>query len=492
MSRFNTQRPTSKTTNLAGGEAYTQSPKLEFVSILLTSFVQNQYHRSADDGLDRVRELMGEVDPVFAAKAALYARNEFGMRSISHVVAGEIAQRVKGESWTKKFFNDIVHRPDDMMEILSYIYSIQEGKHVEPNALKRGFAQAFAKFDEYQLSKYRAASKEVSLVDVANLVHATHTPAVQKLIEDKLRSIDTWETKLVQAGQTAETDEDKEKLKGDAWRTLLKENKLGYFALLRNLRNIIEQAPDMVSVAAEQLQNEKALRKSLVMPFRFFSAYKELAQIGSKDSRTLMAAVGSALDMSVANMPAFENALVVVDHSGSMDSSASEKSAATMFEIGALFGIALAKSSNADFMYFGDIAKYYNVTDDSVLGQLNWLAKCNNGYFANATGDTVGHGTNFHAIFDTAQQAYDRIFIFSDMQAWENYYTPKAQLESYKQRTGANPKIFSFDLSGYGSMQFPEPNVFAIAGFSDKVLDVLKLLEQDKNALVNEIEKVEL
>jgi hypothetical protein len=41
-------------------------------------------------------------------------------------------------------------------------------------------------------------------------------------------------------------------------------------------------------------------------------------------------------------------------------------------------------------------------------------------------------------------------------------------------------------------MQFPERNVFCIAGFSDKVFDIMKLLETDKQALVNEIKKVEL
>jgi hypothetical protein len=65
------------------------------------------------------------------------------------------------------------------------------------------------------------------------------------------------------------------------------------------------------------------------------------------------------------------------------------------------------------------------------------------------------------------------------------------EFAEYKKSTGANPFIYSFDLLGYGSMQFPESNVFAIAGFSEKVFDIIKLLEQDKKALMNEIRKVE-
>lgn len=497
MARFNATVSPTKVQNYASGEAYKQNPKLEFVSILLTSFVQDQYYRSSTDGIDQLKQLMNTVDPVFAAKAAVYARREFGMRSISHVVAGEIANRVKGENWTKHFFDSVIYRPDDMTEILSYYYSL--GHQTEPNALKRGFGQAFGRFDAYNLAKYRGEGKDVSLVDVANVVHPVHTEAVEQLVKGTLRAEDTWETGLVQAGQKATTEKEKEKLKADTWTKLLKENKLGAFALLRNLRNIIEQAPDMLDVALTQLQDEKAIKRSLILPFRYFSAYKEIAEIdggSGAEARKTLAALGNALDISINNMPAFENALVVVDHSGSMDGSMSEHSKATNFEIGALFGVALAKKSNADFMYFGDSAKYYNVTQDSVMGQLTWLSNCNGGYnyWTNKSSvpTAVGHGTNFRAIFETASRAYDHIFIFSDMQAWVGYHTPQKQFNDYKQRTGANPRIYAFDLSGYGTMQFPEPQIYQIAGFSDKIFEVLRLLDTDKNALINEIEKIKL
>lgn len=497
MSRFNTAAQSTKVTNKAGGEAYAQSPQLEFVSMLLTSFVQNQYYRSADDGLDRLRELMLVVDPLFAAKAAVYARNEFGMRSISHAVAAELFRmgsnnesRVKRQGWVAPFLTDVVRRPDDATEIYSY-YKSNVRQNADPAMLKKGLAASLTKFDAYQLAKYKGDGKEVSLIDLVNLTHPQETEAIKALMTGTLKSADTWNTGLVKAGQKAETDKQKDEFKADVWRNLLKEKKLPYFALLRNLRNIAEQAPDMVMTAASQLKDEAALRKSLVLPFRFFSAYKELSKIGGPGSRVLIEAVSSALDMAVHNMPDFgSDTLVVVDHSGSMNSGVSEKSLATHFEIGALFGVALAKKSNADFMYFGDIAKYYNVTNDSTLGQMRWLNACNNSYSASDTEHAVGHGTNFSAIFDEANRAYKRVFIFSDMQSWGGHYTPQQQFKDYKQRTGADPKVFSFDLAGYGSMQFPERNVFTLAGFSDKILDVIKLIEQDKNALINKIEEV--
>jgi len=112
--------------------------------------------------LKELKELCECVEPRFLAKLALYARNEGNMRSVSHVLAGEVAKRVKGETWTKEFFNKVVSRVDDMNEILAYYFSdkIKDKKHQPiPNAMLKGFKKAFNKFSEYQLAKYKSENK---------------------------------------------------------------------------------------------------------------------------------------------------------------------------------------------------------------------------------------------------------------------------------------------------------------------------------------------
>ena len=143
MSRFNTTSDGTKTVNLAGGQAYKQTPELELVSILLTSFANDQFYRSSSDTFDTLTQLILVCDKEFVAKAAIYARTKFGMRSISHVVASELAKHIVGNKWAKDFYESIVYRPDDMMEILSY-HTSKNGKI--PNAMKKGFAKAFDKF----------------------------------------------------------------------------------------------------------------------------------------------------------------------------------------------------------------------------------------------------------------------------------------------------------------------------------------------------------
>ena len=479
MSRFNQNSEGTKTVNLAGGEAYKQTPELELISILLTSFANDSFYRSANDTFERLKELVRVCDKKFVAQATVYARTQFGMRSITHYVASELAKHIAGEKWAKDFYSAVVYRPDDMMEILSY-HTANNGKL--PNSMKKGLAKAFDKFDRYALAKYRGEGKGFKLVDVVNLVHPTpvekNADAIMALVKGELKSFDTWETELSKVGQIATTEEEKADFKKDVWVKLIREKKLGYFALLRNLRNIIEQAPEIINEALETLTNEDIIKKSLVLPFRFLTAFEEIQKLtDGKIVRTVLMALNKAVDIAVSNVPKFDGeTLVVLDVSASMQEA--HLGTKSPHIIGALFSAVLAKSNNSDFMVFSDNAQYHNINPmDSTITISNSLR------FASG-------GTNFHSIFQTANKKYDRIIILSDMQGWIGGYTPTKEFAEYKKSTGANPFVYSFDLKNYGSMQFPETNVFALAGFSEKVFDTMKLMEQDKKALVNEIKKV--
>jgi hypothetical protein len=161
-----------------------------------------------------------------------------------------------------------------------------------------------------------------------------------------------------------------------------------------------------------------------------------------------------------------------MDVSGSMSGRPSE--------IASLFGAILAKVNNADVITFSTSAQYksYNPMDSVMTIRSSFRYS--------------GGGTNFKSIFTTANKKYDRVVLLSDMQGWMGYTTPSAEFNQYKKRLGANPFVYSWDLAGHSTMQFPEQNVFGLAGFSDKVFDIMKLMEVDKNALFNEIKAVQL
>jgi uncharacterized protein with von Willebrand factor type A (vWA) domain len=300
----------------------------------------------------------------------------------------------------------------------------------------------------------------------------------------KLKNVDTWEAMLSEAGK-AEGEEEVAELKGKAWKELLETKKLGIFALLRNLRNIITQAPEMVDEACRQLTNEVAIKKSLILPFRFMTAIKEIEKVYDADvklSKKVLNALSKALDISVNNVPELEGeTLIALDVSGSMSGKPSE--------IGSLFAAAIHKRNpdTSVVLTFDDSATIKRIDAGNSLKSI-----------VDAIG-FHGGGTNFNCIFDKITEKklkFDRIIVLSDMQAWVTggYRSnrPDASFQNYKKSVGSDPYIYSFDLQGYGSLQFPENKVFALAGFSEKIFDVMKLLEQDKEALLNAVHQVEI
>ena len=480
--RFSRTNKTPKTTNLAGGKAYVQTSKTELATTILTSFLKDQFYRSANESIERIDAMISnEKDKKFVAKLAVYARNVYGMRSVSHLIASRIGKQVKGEQWTKTFFDKVVKRPDDAVEIVAcyghnYDFTI-------PNSMKKGLGDALSRMSSYQLTKYRCENREVKLVDVVNICHPKNTEALKALIKGELTNTgNTWEAELSAAGQEAESDDNLKDLKADAWKRLIEEGKLGYFALLRNLCNIANDAPDAVPAICSQLVNREAIKKSLVLPFRFIQASAAVSQRVEKasDKRLILQSIAKAIDLTLDNVPSFDgDTLVVLDDSGSMTSGEEGKTPA---DIGALFAAAIAKKNNSDLMRFSDQASYLEYNPDDTLSTITKTIRQR----------FISGGTNFHSIFECANKKYDRVIILSDMQGWMGGNQPTDTFNAWKKQYSADPKVYSFDLAGYGTLQFPENNVFLLAGFSDKTLDIMKLLEADKNALINEIEKIEL
>lgn len=471
MAHFNEKKP--PTTNLAGGRAYHENANMQLAALLLTSFGDDKYYASNATIKAQLSKLIEACDKEFAAKAIVYARREFGMRTITHYASSILAKYIGGESWAKDFFNSVIVRPDDMTEIVACTLSHKEKLS---NAMKKGFAKAFGKFSRLQLAKYRNEGSTVKLVDVVNICHPKQTEknngAIEALVKGELRLSGTWESDVSAAGNDPEA-------KKKAWRDIVLSGKLGYLALLRNLRNIVQCGDDEVKLnALEQLVEPTHIKKSLVLPFRFSTAYKELSTI----DRDAMRAISRACEIACSNVPKFSGkTLVALDVSGSMISNKVDGTAA-------LFAAVFAKTCDADVIKFAEWAERQIINpDDSVLTIANSLT-------------FPGGGTNFIDVFRCADgKKYDRIILLSDMQAWVardwmgRDCSPSAAYNLYKKRNNVpDCKCYSIDLAGYGTLQLPEKDVYCLAGFSDKIFDIMGMFENDKNAMITAIQNVKL
>jgi len=493
MGKFSKKSSGTATVNHEGAKAFSLTPEVELATILLTSFVEDKTYETSKDNLLRLDRIIDSLkDKQFAGKAAIFARHEFGMRSITHVTAAMLANKVKGSTWLRPLISDLVYRPDDAIEIFAY-YGNEYGKPF-PNVLKRGLRDSLNKFDAYQLAKYRKDNAEVKMVDLFNIIHpkpsdSKASETFKKLVEGNLKNKTTWESKISAAGK----NENKESAKQEAWAEMIDSGKLGYMALLRNLRNIVQDCPEKIAKVCELLVDRKAIKSSKQFPYRFASAYKVIRDMGDPKVNPILNAISAALDISVENVPGIDGVnAIAIDLSASMNSPMSSKSEMSLKEVGALMGaIALKKNPNSIVMGFGQILKVANIlAGDSVLTIADQIMKMN-----------VGHSTNGYLVpqYLKAQKIkVDSIMLFSDMQMWDsgaNYWGSDQEFNpsylAYK-KDFPDVRLYSFDLTGYGTLQTPQKNTYLVAGFSDKIFDLFKYLNDGVDQLVKRINEYQV
>ena len=179
MAKFNEKKTVKQpeSVNFMGEKAFLLKPKEEFISSIMTTFLSKDgsYYESSDEEVNRILSLLEKIDPLFACKAAIYARENGNMRSISHLLGAALAKHISGQEYAKRFYNRLIVRADDMSEIVS-AYASLNGMSLKdikkiPNSIKKGFKEALERLDAYQLDKYKMKNREVSLIDLIRLFH---------------------------------------------------------------------------------------------------------------------------------------------------------------------------------------------------------------------------------------------------------------------------------------------------------------------------------
>lgn len=493
--------------NHEGAKAYKMTPEMELYTAVVTSTLSDKFYESNDERMDRIAALIRQVDPQFVAKLAVYTRTQMNLRSIPLFLIVELAKIHNGDSLVKRTIEQCVLRADELMELLMcYQLRNSEGKGIKKlsklsRQVQEGLKSAFNRFDEYQFAKYNRSNLEVKLKDALFIVHPkASSEALQeifdKIVSDTLQTPYTWETQLSELGQkNFDSQEEKQAAVKALWEELIDSNKVGYMALLRNLRNILQAqvSPAHIEKVAATLSGPVKVEKSKQMPFRFLAAYKELMGVESVHTAAVLTALEKAVKESVNNLEGFgadTSVLVAADVSGSMFSSISDRSSVMQFDIGILLSMLLkSKCSSVISGMFGNTWKVLNLPHENILANTIEMKE--------REGE-VGYSTNGYAVIDYLIEnniKIDKVMMFTDMQMWDSRFADKhlqASWNRYRQMYPA-AKLYLFDLSGYGDapVRLVSDDVILIAGWSDKVFDVLKAIESGEDALA-QINKVEI
>jgi hypothetical protein len=288
-------------------------------SVLACLLWESQFYEDGVEIACRIAELVPKVEAAKVAALAVEAREQMKLRHAPLLLVREMARHTSHRRLVAETLEHVIQRADELAEFVAIYW--KDGRAPLSAQVKKGLAAAFPKFDEYQLAKYDRGGS-IKLRDVLFLSHAKPRGAAQasvwkKLVWGRLATPDTWEVALSSGAD-----------KREAWERLLREQKLGALALLRNLRNIREAGVDESFV----LPALGAMSTSRVLPFRFLAAARYAPQWEE--------ALEQAMLKSLADQPELGGrTIVLVDVSGSMTAPLSRRS--EMQRTDAAYGLAV-------------------------------------------------------------------------------------------------------------------------------------------------------
>lgn len=299
------------TVNSVGTKVKAISPEAQLNRLVLASMLwEKQFYLDGKTHADQVKDLVAKVPAEKVSQLAIKAREQFKLRHIPLLLTRELARNGKLQA---QVLNQVVQRADEMSEFLSIYW--KDGKTPLSNQVKKGLAQAFVKFNEYQLAKWDKNSAAISLRDVMFLTHAKPLNEAQaalfkRVANQELQTPDTWETQLSAGADKAAT-----------FSRLMAEKKLGALAFLRNLRNMVNSG-----VSKQAIRDYAAtVDVNRVLPFRYIAAARIVPEFEDMLEAMMLRSLAT-----LEKLPG--RTVLVVDTSGSMGAPISDKSDITRLD----------------------------------------------------------------------------------------------------------------------------------------------------------------
>ena len=473
-----------------------KSPEQELYEIAVSTLYgkDQNFYESQNATLQR---LIGAVDKVvkkgnldFIANTIVHARTNMNIRTMPIVLVGVFAKALRDNKKTypqlRQVVRDVIQRADqitDMIAVGKMFFGAPKDKKNKdrlgvqkmPMAMKRGIADAFNKFNEYGFAKYNR-SGETKLRDALQIVHPVAKDTLQgqifeKIMKDTLEMPYTWETRLSANGQLKGVEQLSKK---DIWTELVKSGDLGYMALLRNLRNIVEAEIDtkvLKEFVCDVIANKDNVRKSKQFPFAFLNAYNAVQSFGNNH---IVNAITDALDHSFANLPKVgEHIWIIMDVSGSMTMGGDGVN--TPLKTACLFSAALAKANgdaeNIKLTMFSDRAEMVAMnTRDSIMSMTQALER-----------KSYGGGTQLGTALKLKSKLGfepDTVFILSDMEVNRlSGYDIKDVFKDTAVKIAIN--LNSRDTTPIGE----KDGWYQLAGWSEKLFDFIPAMRNGQSVV---------
>ena len=434
MSSTNIKMKKPALINHAGGPSLAIDAQQQLKRVVLANMLfEDQFYIDGKSTADLVSSLVPKVAPDKVAEIAIEARSAYKLRHVPLMLCRELARigKLKAETLTS-----VVSRPDEIGEFISLYW--KDKKQPLANQVKKGLAQAFSKFNEYQFAKWNKNSAAVKLRDALFLVHAKPKDEAQaelfkKIASDTLEVADTWETNLSAGADKRET-----------FTRLLQEKKLGALAFIRNLRNMSQAGVDESLVRSYA----KSVNTDRVLPFRFIAAARMMPQFEDMLE-----------DMMLRSLESHEKlpgkTVLLIDVSGSMfGTKVSAKSDLDRFDAAAALAV-LAREicEEVEIYSFSHGAVRVAPRRGFALVEAIRNSQSHRGTYLGRSMAEINKGTS-----------YDRVIVFTDGQSSDRVPAPKGK--------GYVINVASYQ-NGINSGAYT-----TITGMSEAVIDFIQMSEK--------------
>ena len=418
-----------------GAPARNISPELQLRrSVLACLLWESQFYEDGVEIAGRIAELVPKIAVEKVAAMAVEGRERMKLRHAPLLLVREMARHKTHRALVSETLARIIQRADELAEFVAIYW--KDGRVPLSGQVKKGLAAAFPKFDEYQLAKYDRGGP-IKLRDVLFLCHAKPRDQAQadvwkKLVSGSLTTPDTWEVALSSGAD-----------KREAWERLLREQKLGALALLRNLRNMREAGVDESLV----LSALGSMRTTRVLPFRFLAAARYAPQWEEALEQAMLKCVAEA-----EKLPG--KTIVLVDVSGSMTAPLSRRS--EMQRTDAAYGLAVLLREIAEKV------AVYSFSDNLVEVPARRGFALRDAIDVSQRHNSTQLGNAVEKL--NRNEKYDRLIVITDEQAHDKVPAPSGKgylinVASYKNGVG------------YGKWMH-------IDGWSEAVIEYIRALEQ--------------
>ncbi|MGJ7608939.1 vWA domain-containing protein [Variovorax sp. LT1R20] len=480
--------PSATTLNEAGGVAYALSPKHQLAQLAATGCLNNTFYAQAQDQLDAVLALAREVDPVFVAKTAVYARRAGHMKDMPALLAATLA--VRDVSLLAKVFPRVVDNGKMLRNFVQMLRSGAVGRKSLGTRPKKLVQQWLLEATEAQLLN-ASVGNTPSLADVVKMVHPKPAEAWRAAwfawLIDRPYALEALPP-ATQAFERFKRDRSLEvpdvpfqmltalELDAQAWAQIAQR---GSWQMVRqNLntfaRHGVFELPGLSEAVAAKLRDPQAVAKARVLPYQLMAAF---TATGAEVPHVVKEALQDAMELALANVPVFEGRVVVCpDVSGSMSSPVtghrgSATSAVRCIDVAALVAAAVLRR-NADARVLPFETKVVSLKlnpRDSVMTNAAKLA---------AVG---GGGTSCSAplaLLNKEKAKADLVVLVSDNESWADRARGRgtATMQEWAAFKERNPKarLVCIDIQPYATTQAQErEDVLNIGGFSDEVFKLL-------------------